>query len=153
MNKSLNNIIYEQLKKLEITDYNDQIIPGENLIFFKKKINDKIFPINLLYQTLEDKFVMRLICTYLIPFKEPGKDFYQILEKLSSICILGYLSFSEENEQFYITYNSQFVSKTEIFNQNDSLETHLKVSFDMIGMNYHEIFDKKFVYLISFVFF
>ena len=143
MNKSLNNIIYEQLKKLEITDYNDQIIPGENLIVFKKKINDKIFPINLLYQTLEDKFVMRLICTYLIPFKEPGKDFYQILEKLSSICILGYLSFSEENEQFYITYNSQFVSKTEIFNQNDSLETHLKVSFDMIGMNYHEIFDKK----------
>jgi len=81
MNKSLNNIIYEQLKKLEITDYNDQIIPGENLIVFKKKINDKIFPINLLYQTLEDKFVMRLICTYLIPFKEPGKDFYQILEK------------------------------------------------------------------------
>ena len=143
MNKSLNNIIYEQLKKLEITDYNDQIIPGENLIVFKKKINDKIFPINLLYQTLEDKFVMRLICTYLIPFKEPGKDFYQILEKLSSICILGYLSFSEENEQFYITYNSQFVSKTKIFNQNDSLETHLKVSFDMIGMNYHEIFDKK----------
>ncbi|MCE2769499.1 MAG: hypothetical protein LW711_05880 [Saprospiraceae bacterium] len=143
MNKSLNNIIYEQLKKLEITDYNDQIIPGENLIVFKKKINDKIFPINLLYQTLEDKFVMRLICTYLIPFKEPGKDFYQILEKLSSICILGYLSFSEENEQFFITYNSQFVSKTEIFNQNDSLDTHLKVSFDMIGMNYHEIFDKK----------
>ena len=143
MNKSLNNIIYEQLKKLEITDYNDQIIPGENLIVFKKKINDKIFPINLLYQTLEDKFVMRLICTYLIPFKEPGKDFYQILEKLSSICILGYLSFSEENEQFYITYNSQFVSKTEIFNQNDSLETHLKVSFDMIAMNYREIFDKK----------
>ena len=143
MNKSLNNIIYEQLKKLEITDYNDQIITGENLIVFKKKINDKIFPINLLYQTLEDKFVMRLICTYLIPFKEPGKDFYQILEKLSSICILGYLSFSEENEQFFITYNSQFVSKTEIFNQNDSLETHLKVSFDMIGMNYHEIFDKK----------
>jgi hypothetical protein len=86
---------------------------------------------------------MRLICTYLIPFKEPGKDFYQILEKLSSICILGYLSFSEENEQFFITYNSQFVSKTEIFNQNDSLDTHLKVSFDMIGMNYHEIFDKK----------
>ncbi len=143
MNKSLNNIIYEQLKKLEITDYNDQIIPGENLIVFKKKINDKIFPINLLYQTLEDKFVMRLICTYLIPFKEPGKDFYQILEKLSSICILGYLSFSEENEQFFITYNSQFVSKTEIFNQNDSLETHIKVSFDMIAMNYREIFDKK----------
>ena len=143
MNKSLNNIIYEQLKKLEITDYNDQIIPGENLIVFKKKINDKIFPINLLYQTLEDKFVMRLICTYLIPFKEPGKDFYQILEKLSSICILGYLSFSEENEQFLITYNSQFVSKTKIFNQNDSLETHLKVSFDMIAMNYREIFDKK----------
>ena len=143
MNKSLNNIIYEQLKKLEITDYNDQIIPGENLIVFKKKINDKIFPINLLYQTLEDKFVMRLICTYLIPFKEPGKDFYQIIEKLSSICLLGYFSFAEEDSQFFISYNSQYVSKAETFSTNDSLETHFKVSFDMIGMNYHELFDKK----------
>ena len=143
MDKSINNFIYEKLQELDITDYNDQIIPGEYVIVFKKKMGEQTFPINLLYQTLEDILVVRLVCTYLIPFREPGKDFYQILEKLSSICILGYLSFSEENEQFFITYNSQFVSKTEIFNQNDSLETHLKVSFDMIGMNYHEIFDKK----------
>ena len=143
MDKSINNFIYEKLQELDITDYNDQIIPGEYVIVFKKKMGEQTFPINLLYQTLEDILVVRLVCTYLIPFREPRKDFYQILEKLSSICILGYLSFSEENEQFFITYNSQFVSKTEIFNQNDSLETHLKVSFDMIGMNYHEIFDKK----------
>ena len=143
MDKSINNFIYEKLQELDITDYNDQIIPGEYVIVFKKKMGEQTFPINLLYQTLEDILVVRLVCTYLIPFRAPGKDFYQILEKLSSICVLGYLSFSEENEQFYITYNSQFVSKTEIFNQNDSLNTHLKVSFDMIGMNYHEIFDKK----------
>ena len=143
MNKSLNNIIYEQLKKLEITDYNYQIIPGENLIVFKKKINDKIFPINLLYQTLEDILVVRLICTYLIPFKEPGKDFYQIIEKLSGISLLGYLSFAKEDDQFYITYNSQYVSKKDSFTKNDSFKTHLKVSFDMIGMNFREIFDKK----------
>ena len=143
MDKSINNFIYEKLQELDITDYNDQIIPGEYVIVFKKKMGEQTFPINLLYQTLEDILVVRLVCTYLIPFREPGKDFYQILEKLSSICILGYLSFSEENEQFFITYNSQFVSKTEIFNQNDSLETHLKVSFDMIAMNYREIFDKK----------
>jgi len=86
---------------------------------------------------------MRLICTYLIPFKEPGKDFYQIIEKLSSICLLGYLSFAEEDSQFFISYNSQYVSKAETFSTNDSLETHLKISFDMIGMNYHELFDKK----------
>ena len=143
MEKSINDIISEQIKRLEITDYNDQIIPGENVIVFKKEIDDQTFPINLLYQTLEDILVVRLLCTYLIPFKEPGKDFYQIIEKLSSICILGYLSFSEENGQFFISYNSQYVSKTENFSQNNSLETYLKVSFDMIGMNYHEIFDKK----------
>jgi hypothetical protein len=143
MYTSINNFIYKQLKKVEITDYNDQIIPGENVIVFKKEIDDQIFPVNLIYQTLDDKFVMRLICTYLIPFKEPGKDFYQILEKLSGMCLLGYLSFAEENSQFYISYNSQYVSKTETLSTNDSLETHLKVSFDMIGMNYHELFDKK----------
>ena len=57
--------------------------------------------------------------------------------------LLGYLSFAEENSQFFISYNSQYVSKTETFYTNDSFETHLKVSFDMIGMNYHEIIDKK----------
>ena len=143
MEKSINNFIWEQLKRLEITDYDDQIIPGENVIVFKKEIDDKIFLFNLIYQTLDDIIVMRLICTYLIPFKEPGKDFYQILEKLSSICLLGYFSFAEEDSQFFISYNSQYVSKTETFPTNDSFETHLKVAFDMIGMNYHELFDKK----------
>ena len=143
MDKSINNFIYEKLQELDITDYNDQIIPGEYVIVFKKKMGEQTFPINLLYQTLEDILVVRLVCTYLIPFREPGKDFYQILEKLSSICILGYLSFAEENSQFFISYNSQYVSKTESFYNNDSLETHLKVSFDMIGMNFREIFDKK----------
>ena len=143
MEKSINDFIGEQLKRLEISDYNDQIIPGENVIVFKKEIDDQIFLVNLIYQTLDDILIIRLICTYLIPFKEPGKDFYQILEKLSSMCLLGYLSFAEENSQFFISYNSQYVSKTETFYANDSLETHLKVSFDMVGMNYHEIFDKK----------
>jgi len=143
MEKSINDFIGEQLKRLEISDYNDQIIPGENVIVFKKEIDDQIFLFNLIYQPLDDIFVMRLICTYLIPFKDPGKDFYQILEKLSGMCILGYLSFAEENSQFFISYNSQYVSKTETFFTSDSLETHLKVSFDMVGMNYHEIFYKK----------
>ena len=143
MKKSVHDFIGEQLKKLEITDYNDQIIPGENVIVFKKEIDDQIFLVNLIYQTLDDIIVMRLICTYLIPFKEPGKDFYQIVEKLSGTCLLGYFSFAEEDSQFFISYNSQYVSKTETFHTNDSFETHLKVSFDMIGMNYHELFDKK----------
>ena len=143
MEKSINDFIYEQLKKFEITDYNDQKIPFENLIVFKKEIDDQIFLFNLIYQPLDDIIVIRLICAYLIPLKEPEKNFYQILEKLSGMCILGYLSFVEENSQFFISYNSQYVSKTETFYTNDSLETHLKVSFDMIGMNYYEIFDKK----------
>jgi len=143
MEKSINDFIGEQLKRLEISDYNDQIIPGENVIVFKKEIDDQFFLVNLIYQTLDDILIIRLICTYLIPFKDPGKDFYQILEKLSSMCLLGYLSFAEENSQFFISYNSQYVSKTENLSTNDSLETHLMVSFDMIGMNYREIFDKK----------
>ena len=143
MDKSINNFINVKLHELDITDYNDQIIPGENVISFKKEIDNHSFMINIIYQSLEDMFTMRLICTYTIPFKEPGKDFYQILEKLSSICLLGYLSFSKENGHFFISYNSQYISKKENFFQNDSLETHLKVSFDMIGMNYREIFNKK----------
>ena len=139
----INKFIQFELKSADCFDLNPSVIPGENVIVFKKEIDDQIFPVNLIYQTLDDKFVMRLICTYLIPFKEPGKDFYQIIEKLSGICLLGYFSFAEEDSQFFISYNSQYVSKTETLSTNDSLETHLKVSFDMIGMNYHELFDKK----------
>lgn len=143
MDKSINNFIYEKLNELDITDYNDQLIPGESVMVFKKKIRNKIYLITLLCQTLDDLFVMRLQCSFLIPFKEPGKDFYQILEKLSGISLLGYLSFVKENDQFYITYSAQYVSKTDSFTQNDSFKTHLKVSFDMIDMNYWQIFDKK----------
>jgi hypothetical protein len=50
MEKSINDFIYEQLKKFKITDYNDQIIPDENVIFFKKEIDDQIFLFNLVYQ-------------------------------------------------------------------------------------------------------
>jgi len=61
MEKSINKFIYEQLKKLEISDYNDQIIPGENVIVFKKEIDDQIFLVNLIYQTLDDILIIRLI--------------------------------------------------------------------------------------------
>jgi len=44
MKKSINDIFYEQLKKFEITDYNNQIIPGENVIVFKKEIDDRHYP-------------------------------------------------------------------------------------------------------------
>ena len=42
-----------------------------------------------------------------------------------------------------IIYKSQFVSRTDSFTKNDSFKTHLKVSFDMVGMNYREIFNNK----------
>ena len=42
-----------------------------------------------------------------------------------------------------IIYTSQYVSKADSFTKNDSFKTHLKVSFDMVGMNYREIFNKK----------
>jgi len=61
MEKSLNEFIYEQLKKFEITDYNDQIIPSDNVIVFKKEIDDQIFLVNLIYQTLDDILIIRLI--------------------------------------------------------------------------------------------
>ena len=130
-------------RKYEISNSYNVIGPIDVDQYFKKEIDDQIFLVNLIYQTLDDIIVMRLICTYLIPFKEPGKDFYQIVEKLSSTCLLGYFSFAEEDSQFFISYNSQYVSKAETLSTNDSFETHLKVSFDMIGMNYHELFDKK----------
>ena len=61
MEKSINDFIGEQLKRLEINDYNDQIIPGENVIVFKKEIDDQIFLVNLIYQTLDDILIIRLI--------------------------------------------------------------------------------------------
>jgi len=49
----------------------------------------------------------------------------------------------ESLTEVVINYTSQYVSKADSFTKNDSFKTHLKVSFDMIDMNYLEIFDKK----------
>ena len=49
----------------------------------------------------------------------------------------------ESLTEVVINYTSQYVSKADSFTKNDSFKTHLKVSFDMIDMNYREIFDKK----------
>jgi hypothetical protein len=89
-----------------------------------------------------DLIIIQIFTTYLIPIKDPEKSQYQLLENLSSRCIIGFLYLTEEASRYYINYKSQYVSRTDSFTKNDSFKTHLKVSFEMIDMNYREIFDK-----------
>ena len=92
---------------------------------------------------LNDLIIIHLFTTFLIPIKDPEKSQYQLLDSLSSRCIIGFLYLTEEDSRYYINYTSQYVFKADSFTKNDSFKTHLKVSFDMIDMNYREIFDKK----------
>ena len=101
------------------------------------------FQIYIFYKLLNDLIIIHLFTTYLIPLKDPEKSQYQLLESLSTKCIVGFLYLTEEASRYYINYKSQFVSRTDSFTKNDSFKTHLKVSFDMVGMNYREIFNNK----------
>ncbi len=124
-------------------DINGKIISEDHIIECKKELNDVTFQIYIFYQMLNDLIIIQIFTTYLIPLKDPEKSQYQLLENLSSRCIIGFLYLTEEASRYYINYKSQFVSKTDSFTKNDSFKTHLRVSFDMIDMNYREIFDKK----------
>ena len=97
----------------------------------------------MIRQVEDEPYIIHLFTTFLIPIKNPEKSQYQLLESLSTKCIIGFLYFTEEASRYYINYTSQYVSKADSFTKNDSFKTHLKVSFDMIDMNYREIFDKK----------
>lgn len=118
-------------------------ISEEYLIECKKELNDNIFQIYIFYQLLNDLLIIQLFTTYLIPIKDPEKSQYQLLENLSSRCIIGFLYLTEESASYYINYKSQYVSRADSFTKNDTFKTHLKVSLDMIDMNYIEIFGKK----------
>jgi len=124
-------------------DIKGKIISEEHIIECKKELNDVTFQIYIFYQLLNDLIIIQIFTTYLIPIKDPEKSQYQLLKNLSSRCIIGFLYLTEEASRYYINYKSQYVSRTDSFTKNDSFKTHLKVSFDMIDMNYREIFDKK----------
>ena len=124
-------------------DIKGKVISEEFIIECKKELNDNTFQIYIFYQLLNDLLIIQLFTTYLIPIKNPEKSQYQLLENLSSRCIIGFLYLTEEANRHYINYKSQYVSRADSFTKNDTFKTHLKVSFDMIGMNYHEIFNKK----------
>lgn len=124
-------------------DIKGKIISEEHIIECKKELNDVTFQIYIFYQMFNDLIIIQIFTTYLIPIKDPEKSQYQLLENLSSRCIIGFLFLTEEASRYYINYKSQFVSRTDSFTKNDSFKTHLKVSFEMIDMNYREIFNKK----------
>ena len=124
-------------------DIKGKNISEEHIIECKKELNDVTFQIYIFYQLLNDLIIIQIFTTYLIPIKDPEKSQYQLLENLSTKCIIRFLYFTEEASRYYINYTSQYVSKADSFTKNDSFKTHLKVSFDMIDMNYREIFDKK----------
>ena len=124
-------------------DIKGKIISEEHIIECKKELNDVTFQIYIFYQLLNDLIIIHIFTAYLIPLKDPEKSQYQLLESLSTKCIVGFLYLTEEASRYYINYKSQFVSRTDSFTKNDSFKTHLKVSFDMVGMNYREIFNNK----------
>lgn len=142
MTDKIKNHIESELKSEGTFDIKGKIISEEHIIECKKELNDVNFQIYIFYQILNDIIFIHLFTTYLIPIKNPEKSQYQLLENLSSMCIIGFLYLTEEATINYINYKSQYVSRIDSFTKNDSFKTHLKVSFDMIGMNYREIFDK-----------
>lgn len=143
MTDKIKNHIESELTSEGAFDIKGKIISEEHIIECKKELNDVNFQIYIFYQMFNDLIIIQIFTTYLIPIREPEKSQYQLLENLSTKCIVGFLYLTEEASMNYINYKSQYVSKTDSFTKNDSFKTHLKVSFDMIGMNYREIFDKK----------
>lgn len=139
----IKNHIESELTSEGAFDIKGKIISEEHIIECKKELNDVTFQIYMFYQIFNDLIIIQIFTTYLIPIREPEKSQYQLLENLSTKCIVGFLYLTEEASMNYINYKSQYVSKTDSFTKNDSFKTYLKVSFDMIGMNYREIFDKK----------
>jgi hypothetical protein len=124
-------------------DIKGKIISEEHIIECKKELNDVTFQIYIFYQLLNDLIIIHIFTAYLVPLKNPEKSQYQLLESLSTRCIIGFLYLTEESARHYINYKSQYVSRADSFTKNDTFKTHLKVSLDMIDMNYIEIFGKK----------
>ena len=94
----------------------------------------------MLFQSIyKEAIVNQFFCSFPQKYIMPQVDFYQIIDKLNMNCIMGHIFFIKENEDFYLSYKSNYIGDLINFSGNKSFNLFLSASVDMVTMFDNEL--------------
>lgn len=103
----------------------------ETIFTFNKTISNREYTFLLICVKEESMIVVNLIHAYNSLYENMEADFYEVINKLNSTCIHGYLGFLKE-EKTQIAYKSSYIGDAGNLEGNKSFEYFFQVSFDMV---------------------
>lgn len=108
---------------------------GINMFQFNRVLETKDQQISIFYTIEEvDKVLLQLHWSFTENYHEPGKDFYQLIEKINQSLLVGNLYFGQEGANHKLSFKSSYVGDANNFLGNNSFPYFLEISFDMISL-------------------
>jgi hypothetical protein len=122
----------DELKKIiedsNGTEISELDINEQELISFYLMINGKKLNLALFHRKFEEReqIMLQVFATFPAIYDQPESDFYRILEKINLNSVIGHIFFSQENDNFHISYKSNYICS---IRTRDSLE-NFKIFLD-----------------------
>ena len=130
--------IITYLSKIGGENVQNTKVESQEMIVFNYTINSKDFNIAIFHSHIEDRIVLQLFTSLPNAYETPDLEFYQILEKLNVNSMIGLLLFSQKDEDYFISYKSNFIGD---FNAGFSrdVELFITTSLQMVSYNHSEL--------------
>lgn len=139
MKENYKTFIIQSIQSIGGKQVSEQKIDDQASISFTIDLNNKKFNILMILGEVEDIAILQIFTTLPASYQEPDVGFYRILEKLNSNCIMGHIFFTKENDNYFISYKSNYICDVENFSANTSFVNFLTASIDMIGVFDNEL--------------
>ncbi|CAI8289313.1 MAG: hypothetical protein CNE98_01460 [Bacteroidetes bacterium MED-G17] len=135
---NMKQFLYKNLKELNFKIHEDKKVDSLDVgtIIFSSNREDTDLQFALIFSKLDDSIYLNVFATFPQPFLQPSNELYQVLNKLNLNSDTGFLVFTQENEQYFISYRSTLLLGY------DQLENDLLVQ-DFIFNSVNSFFVKK----------
>jgi len=135
---NMKQFLHKNLKELNFKIHEDKEVDSLDVgtIIFSSNREDTDLQFALIFSKLEDSVYLNVFATFPQPFLQPSNELYQVLNKLNLNSDTGFLVFTQENEQYFISYRSTLLLGY------DQLENDLLVQ-DFIFNSVNSFFVKK----------
>jgi hypothetical protein len=113
-------------------------VQNQELIAFNYTINSKEFNVAIFHSLIEDRIILQIFTSLPNAYTTPDLEFYKILEKLNINSMIGCLIFTQKEEDYFISYKSNFIGDKTL-EKNRDVELFITTSIQMISVNDSEL--------------
>jgi hypothetical protein len=130
--------IESYLKEIGGENIHNTNVQNQELIAFNYTINSKEFNVAIFHSLIEDRIILQIFTSLPNAYTTPDLEFYKILEKLNINSMIGCLIFTQKEEDYFISYKSNFIGDKTL-EKNRDVELFITTSIQMISVNDSEL--------------